>query len=86
MSDSKLKINDDKPELIAIGTKSIINQATSNLTPMSVSGYDIPFSQSNRNLCIFVDKTLSMDVHIKSASFSLLMLPTKLLFLSYSQD
>ena len=44
MSDRKLKMNDDKTELIAIGTKSMINQVTPNLTPVSISGYDIPFS------------------------------------------
>ena len=66
MSDRKLKMNDDKTELIAIGTKSMINQVTPNLTPVSISGYDIPFSQSARNLGVFIDETLSMDVHIKS--------------------
>ena len=65
MSDRKLKMNDDKTELIAIGTKSMMNQVTPNLTPVSISGYDIPFSQSTRNLGVFIDETLSMDVHIK---------------------
>ena len=65
MRDRKLKMNDDKTELIAIGTKSMINQVTPNLTPVSISGYDIPFSQSARNLGVFIDETLSMDVHIK---------------------
>ena len=41
MGDSKLKMNDEKIELIAIGTKSKINQVTSNLTPVSISGYYI---------------------------------------------
>ena len=58
-------MNDDKTELIAIGTKSMINQVTPNLTPVSISGYDIPFSQSARNLGVFIDETLSMDVHIE---------------------
>ena len=52
MSDLRLKMNDDKTELIAIGTKSVINQVTPNLTPASISGYDIPFSQSARNLSL----------------------------------
>ena len=65
MSDSKLKMNDDKTELIAIGTKSMINQVTPNLTPVSISGYDIQFSEPVRNLSVFVDETLSIDVHIK---------------------
>ena len=32
---------------------------------MSISGHNIPFSQSLRNLGVFRDETLSMDVHIK---------------------
>ena len=65
MSDRNLKMNDDKTEYIAIGTKSMINQVTPNLTPVSISGYDITLSQSARNLGVFIDETLSMDVHIK---------------------
>ena len=65
MSDCKLKINDDKTELIAIGTKSMINPVTPNLTHVSISGYDIPFSRSVRSLGIFVDENLSMDGHTK---------------------
>ena len=43
----------------------MINQVTPNLTPVFISGYDIPFSQSARSLGVFVDETLAMDVHIK---------------------
>ena len=46
MSDSKLEMNDDKTELSTMGSKSKINQV--DLTPVSISGYDIPFSQSVR--------------------------------------
>ena len=35
------------------------------LTPVSISGHNKPFSQSVRNLGVFIDETLSMDVHIK---------------------
>ena len=62
---SKLKMNDDKTELVAIGTKSKISQVTPNLTPVSISSYDIPFSQSGRNLGVFIDENLYMGVHIK---------------------
>ena len=101
MSGSKLKMNDDKTELIAIGTKSKISQVTPNLTLVSISGYDITFSQSIRNLGVLVDETLSMDVHIKYLCRILfcqlrrldkirpsppLMLSTNSLFLSYMQD
>ena len=36
-----------------------------SLTPVSISGHNIPFSQSVRNLGAVIDDTLSMDVHIK---------------------
>ena len=65
MGDSKLKMNDDKTKLMAIGTRSRLNQVIPNLAPMSVSGCDIPFSQSVRNLGFYLDETPSMDAHIK---------------------
>ena len=65
MGDSKLKMNDDRTELTAIGTRSKLSQVIPNFTPMSISGCDIPFSQSVRNLGFYLDETLSMDAHIK---------------------
>ena len=65
MCDSMLKMNHDKTELIAIGAKPKISQVTLSLTPVSISGHNIPFSQSVRNLDVFIDETLSMDVHFK---------------------
>ena len=53
MSDSMLKMSNDKTELIDIGTKSRISQVTLSLTPMSIAGHNIPFSQSARNLCLY---------------------------------
>ena len=55
-----LKMNHDKTELIAFGTKCKISQVALSLTPVSVSGHNIPFSQSVRNLGVFIDETLSM--------------------------
>ena len=60
-----LKMNTDKTELTAIGTKLKIGQATLSLTPVSISCHNIPFSQSVRNPGVSIDDTLSMDVHIK---------------------
>ena len=39
-------MNDDKTELMAIGTRSKLSQVIPNLAPahMSISGCDIPFS------------------------------------------
>ena len=65
MGHSKLKMNDDKTELMAIGTRSILSQVIPNLAPMSISGCDIPFSQSVRNLGFYLDETLSMNAHTK---------------------
>ena len=65
MADSKLKMNDDKTEVMAIGTRSKLSQVIHNLAPMSISGCDIPFSQSVRNLGFYLDEMLSMDAHIK---------------------
>ena len=65
MSDSKLQMNDDKTELIAIGIKSKISQIIPNLTPVSLSSYGITVSQSVRNPGVCVDEKLSMGVHIK---------------------
>ena len=97
MGGSKLKMNDDKTELTAIGTRSKLSQVTPNLAPMSISGCDIPFSQSVRNLGFHLDETLSMDAHIKYLCRILFcqlrrigkirsFLPTNLLFLSFSLD
>ena len=46
MGDSKLKMNDDKTELMAIGTMSKLSQVIPNLAHMPISGCDIPFSRS----------------------------------------
>ena len=46
LGDSKLKINGDKTELMAIDTRSKLSQVIPNLTHMSISGCDVPFSQS----------------------------------------
>ena len=45
MSDSMLKMNNDKTEL-TIGTMSKISQVILSLTPVSISGHNIPFSKS----------------------------------------
>ena len=63
MSDRMFKMNTDKTELISIGTKPKINQVTLSLTPVSISGHNILFSQSVRNLGAFVDETLHGCAH-----------------------
>ena len=58
MNDRKLKMNDDKVEFMVIGTRSKLSQVIPNLTPMSISGYGVPFSQCVRNLGFYLDDTL----------------------------
>ena len=58
-----------KTELTDIGIKSKISQIVPSLT-VSISGYEIPFSQSVRSLgffflfFFFLDEALSVDAHI----------------------
>ena len=56
MGDIKLKMNNDKTELLAIGTSSKLSQVIPNLTPMSISGCDILFIQSVTNLGFYLDE------------------------------
>ena len=65
IGDSKLKMNDDETEIMAIGTRSKLSQVIPDLSPVSISGCDIPFSQSVRNRGFCLDETLSIDAHIK---------------------
>ena len=65
MGYSKLKMNDNITEFVAIGTRSELIQVIPNLAPMSISGCDIPFSQSVRNFGFYLVETLSMGAHIK---------------------
>ena len=64
MGDSQLKMNDDRTELISIGTRSKLSQVIPNCTPTSIFGCDIPFSQSFRNIGFYLDESLSMDTLI----------------------
>ena len=50
---------------MAIGTRFKLSQVIPNLAPMSITGCDIPFSQSVRYLGFYLDETLSMDAHNK---------------------
>ena len=63
MSDRKSTMNDDETELIAIGTRSKISQLIPNLTPVSICGCDIPFSQSVKYLGCLLNKKHSLWTH-----------------------
>ena len=65
MVDNKSKMNEHKTEHMAIDTRPKISQVIPNLTPMSISGCNMPFSQSVKKLGFYLDETLSTDAHIK---------------------
>ena len=62
-SDSELNRNDGKTELIWTDTKGQISQVNLSHIPMFTCSYDIPFSQSVRNIGSCLYEILSMDAH-----------------------
>ena len=62
MACNRLRMNDDK-------TKAKLKSVpqTSSLT---LSGSTMPFSYKVRNLVVYLDSNLSMDQHVKNATFS----------------
>ena len=57
MGGSKLKMNDDKIELMAIGTRSKLSPVIPSFNPMSISVCWKPW--------FLLNEKLSMDAHIK---------------------
>jgi len=66
MGANKLKMNEDKTEVMAISTDERLRQL--QVSSIEVSGCTIRFAESVRNLGVFLDKTLSMDAHVKFLS------------------
>ena len=66
MGDSKLKMNDDKAELMVISTRSKLNQVIPNLAlcPSLVVIYH-SLTHSVRNLGFYLDETLSKDANVR---------------------
>ena len=60
MKGNKLKLNDDKTELTATGSKSKLKQVSTN--SMVFQDCEIEFSKSVRNLGVFLDESLSMEI------------------------
>ena len=69
MTKNKLKMNEQKTELINIGTKAKISQISTN--SVTISGCKISFSPCVKNLGVYFDETLSMDAHIQHLCRSL---------------
>ena len=59
---NKLKINYIKTELITIGSKSKLNQVSTNSTVFQ--DCEIAFSESVRNLGVFVDESPSLEIQV----------------------
>ena len=62
MKGNKLKMNDDKTELITIGSKSKLKQVSTN--SMVFQDCQIEFSESVRNLGVFLDESLTMKIQV----------------------
>ena len=72
MTNNKLKLNEDKTELIPIATshklKSVPNSST-----VTFSGTQIPFSNTVRNLGVYLDRSLSMEAHVNTLCKSIFL-------------
>ena len=62
MKGNKLKMNNDKTELIAIGSKSKLKQVSTN--SMVFQDCEIEFSKSVRNLGVLLDESLSVEMQV----------------------
>ena len=62
MKGNKLKTNSGKTELIAIGSKSKLKQVSTN--SMVFQDCEIELSESVRNLGVFLDESLSVEMHV----------------------
>ena len=62
MKANKSKMNDEKTEIIPIGTNSILKKVRVSSTV--ISGCETFFSQKVRKLGVFLDQTLFLDCHI----------------------
>lgn len=64
MHTNKLKLNQDKTELIVFGSRKAINNLPSH--SITIGNNEIPFSSKARNLGVILDETLSMDQAVSS--------------------
>ena len=62
MKGNKLKMNGDKTEFIATGSKSKLKQVSTN--SIVFQDCEIEFSESVRNLGVFLDESLSMEMQV----------------------
>ena len=65
LSHNFLKLNDNKSEVILIGTPNSVSQCKSLATSIKLGSSDIKFSSSVKNLGVIFDENLSFTQHIK---------------------
>ena len=62
MKGYKLKMNDDKAELITTGSESMLKQVSTK--SVFFQDCEIAFSESVQNLGVFLDESLSMEMQV----------------------
>ena len=72
MTNNKLKLNCDKTELIKIATRPKLKSLPQGSTVM-FSGTNIPFSDTVRDLGVYLDGSLSMEAHINTLCKSMFL-------------
>lgn len=65
LSNNYLKLNDNKSEIILIGTPNTVTQCKTVMSSLKLGTSDIEFSTSVKNLGIVFDENLSFVEHIK---------------------
>ena len=64
MNENKLKLNDDKTELLAVGDRNTLSQTKKD--PLVLQSGSIPFQSSAKYLGVHLDENLSMTKQISS--------------------
>ena len=62
MNRNKLKLNDEKTELLAVGDTRRLSQVSRE--PLQLGEHHVPFQPSAKYLGVYVDESLSMSQHI----------------------
>ena len=68
MTDNFLKLNEDKTELVFIGTRKQLKKCDGSVgNNITITGIDIEYSTSVHNLSFYFDKNLKGSSHVNSA-------------------
>ena len=72
MACNRLRMNDDKTEIMPVGTKAKL-KSVPQTSSLILSGSTIPFSYKVRNLGVYLDSNLSMDQYVNFLSRSVFL-------------